>query len=159
MDKRTRAIMGGIFVIILCTIGFVIHQWNLRKAEKIVTAAERLYPLLADADFDGIEIYESENRISLYKYIKKSEQSSVLVRKEIASLSLDDASIQDAQLFKNIMDYCGGIFFATNLNWNAEWSGLCLYPSDPSLLPSQYISHNENEYAYWLSDIPNSIVN
>ena len=39
----------------------------------------------------------------------------MLVLKEVASLSADDASSQDAQLFKSITDYCGGIFFAANL--------------------------------------------
>lgn len=161
MGKKTRVIIGSFFLIIFCAIGLAVKQYDLQKVEKIVAATERLYPLFSDVDvdFDGIEIYESESYFSLYKYAEESEQSNVRVRKEVASLSVDDASIQDAQLFKDIMSYCGGVFFATDLNWNTEWSGLCLYPSDPSLLPNQYISHKENEYAYWLSNIPNSVVN
>lgn len=159
MGEKTRVIIAGIFFIVFCAIELVGQQWNLREAEKIVGAAERLYPLFVGIDFEGIEIDESENRLSLYKYANESEKSSMLVRKEVASLSVDDDSIRDARLFKNIMDCCGGVFFATDLNWNGEWSGLCLYPSEPSLLPGQYISRSENEYAYWLSEIPDSVVN
>ena len=159
MGEKTRVIIAGIFLVVFCAIDLVGQQLDIREAEKIAGAAERLYPLFVGIDFEGIEIDESENRLSLYKYANESEKSSMLVRKEVASLSVDDDSIRDAKLFKNVMDCCGGVLFATDLNWNAEWSGLCLYPSEPSLLPSQYISRSENEYAYWLSEIPDSVVN
>lgn len=155
---KKKVIIGSFIVIFICAIGLAVQQWDIRKEEKIVAAAERLYPVLAGFDFDGIEIRESEGKFLLYQRELENEQSSFLINKEVALLFADKALIEDAQSFKNIIKYCGGVFFATSLNWNGEWSGLCLYPSEPSLIPEQYILYHEDERLYWLSKIPDHVV-
>lgn len=158
MKRKIGIIVKSLCLVAVCTVAFMSERGYFQWSDQMGPAAERLYSILVGFEFDGIEVHKSENRLSLYKYVVE-EDSSARTRKEVASLSVDDASIQDAQLFRNIMDYCGGIFFATDLNWDGEWSGLCLYPSDPSLLPSQYVSFSKDDCAYWLSGIPDSVVN
>lgn len=159
MKTKTRNTIAAICMIGLCVIGIANRNRGFHPDKEMVAAAERLYPVLADFDFDGIEIRESEEQFLLYRRELENAQSSFLVNKEVASLSVDKSLIADTQSFKNIMKYCGGVFFAASLNWDGEWSGFCLYPSEPSLIPEQYILYHEDERLYWLSEIPDHIVN
>lgn len=151
--------MGILCVVIIGTAGIIGSQWHLSDRDRTRSAAESLYPTLAGFEFDEIDVLESEKRILLYKHKVENADSSLFVREETASISVDDVAIKNAQRFKNIMKYCGGVFFATDLTWNGDWSGICLYPSDPSLIPSQYISHCEGEHMYWLLKIPHTAIN
>lgn len=156
--SKLNNVVGILCAVIVCTIGIISQQCNLSHQDRIRSAAESLYPTLVSFEFDGIEILESEKQILLYKHKVLNEHSSSLVRDEVATVSVDDVAIKNARLFKNIMNYCGGVFFAAAVTWNGEWSGICLYPCDPSLIPSQHISYCEDEHIYWLSKIPHTVI-
>ena len=157
--RKIRNVVGILCAVIICVAGIIGQQWHLSDRDRTRSAAESLYPTLAGFGFDEIDVLESEKQILLRKHKVWNAHSSLLVREEAASISVDDAAIKNAQRFKNIMKYCGGVFFATDLTWNGDWSGICLYPSDPSLIPGQYILHCEGEHIYWLSKIPHTVIN
>ena len=158
MKKVTGKAVRVVCAALICALALAAHCRSSEYRKAVPPAAERLYPLLAGYDFDGIEVYEAENRISLCRYAAENEHSSVRVRREVASVPVDAAAVKDARLFRDVMAYCGGVFFATDLNWNGEWSGLCLYPSDPSRIPLRYVSRSAGNQAYWLEDIPDSVL-
>ena len=158
MKQQTGNVVRNICATIICVIAIVAHYRSSSYLKAVVPSAERLYPLLVGYDFEGIEIYESENRLSLYRYATENEHSSIRIRKEVASIPVDAEVMKDIQLFKDVMKYSGGVFFATDLNWNGEWSGLCFYPSDPLLIPDRYILRSTGNQIYLLSNIPDSVI-
>lgn len=154
MKNKIRNTIVGICIAGICIIGIVTQNRGFQVDRKLVAAAERLYLVLADFDFDGVEIQESEEQLCLYQRELENVQSSWLEDKKVALVPAVKSLIEDMKSFKNVMKYCGGIFFGTDLNWDGEWNGFCLYPTEPSLIPAQYIVYHEDETLYWLSEIP-----
>lgn len=68
MKKQIGYTARNICAAIICVIAIVAHYRSSSYPKAVVLSAERLYPLLVGYDFEGIEIYASKNRLSLYRY-------------------------------------------------------------------------------------------
>lgn len=129
--------------------------------EKADDAATLLFDKFAVFEFDGIERDDKNHEAVLYEY-DESSSSSLVEKRTVAVIPLTFDETEALHKFKNVMAYRGGLFFATEINWNGEWSGIYINPSTVPEVLREYIKDFSNLRAkcghYWLELVPDYIL-
>ena len=157
MKRKILNIIGWTLVVLICICGVLLESWKQGKAHAEWVAAERLYPVLAGRDFEAVELDEAGKRIFLYCYRKK-ENSSARERTLVESIPIDESLIPDVRRFKGIKAVCGGVFFANDITWDGEWSGLCFYPENLDGIPADNILATDTAGVYSFNAVPKHLL-
>ena len=147
------AIIAGIYVIcVTCRYGY---NWYLIKCDKNATLLFDDFSI--GCHFDAIEVAHN-GEVSLFEYAESNCSSFVLVKKHVETVLLDAMESKALTSFSDIKEYCGGLFFATSINWSGEWSGIYI---TQTLLPSHledYVSYDMRNGHYWVDVVPDHII-
>ena len=148
-------IVLGICICALFGFGRNITHNRITKCSE---AACNLLPYFSDIYFDGITYDDATNNVCIYEYVKTADSSNVLVRRPKKIISLETDKFEDLSLFKNVKWCCGGLFFASSIGWDGEWSGIYINLSG---LPTDLLTYVDCEIKfghYWLSGVPHHIL-
>lgn len=130
MKKKKCSALGVAFVVLICIVGIFETSFNQVHIKTAYKAAQSLYEVLLDYDFDGVSINEQTGIVTLYRYEKESNSQSILNEKEVALIELDADQLNYVDALKNARRFFNGIFFATEIGWDGEWSGIYLSTSE-----------------------------
>ena len=120
-----------------------------RLLDEGVPAAMYAAETLEGYEFDGAERL-SDGRWRLYR----REPGAVGMRRvTVAILRLPEGAAAVAEHFRDMRSLRGGVFFATGLSWDTEWSGVYVAASiDAELRP--YCKAKLGEGAWYLAFVP-----
>lgn len=158
MKKKIRSTLGVAFVILICIVGVFETSFKQARIQTAYKAAQFLREVLLNYDFDGVSVDEQIGIITLYTYVKESDSRSILNKKEVASIELDVDQLSAVDAFKNVRCFCNGLFFATEIGWDGEWSGVYLSTSEVLSDYEEYVVKEMGNGAYWLCDVPDNVL-
>lgn len=158
MVFKRRFIMLLFLMLFICALfGFgqhIRHNYIAKYSE----AAGDLLNLFNDIRFDEITYDDATNEVCLYEYVKSSNSSSVLERSVKKVIELESDDFEALSLFRNVRWCFDGLFFATSVGWDGEWSGLYI---NSAALPASLVNYLDCEIKsgyYWLNGVPDHIL-
>ena len=139
MDKTVNHEEFGMKITInkkaLCVFLLIVLVWCIfsvlrqEKTTESLPVAQALYSLLKPYAFDGVEYLEAPpDCIRLFRY-ENQENSSWLRKRTVAVLELPETARDAKNYFRDMRTLRGGLFLATKLTWDTEWSGLYIAES------------------------------
>ncbi len=142
----------------ICTLFEFGQHIRHNYISKCSEAAGDLLRLFSDIHFDGITYDDATNKVCLYEYVESCDSSSILDRRVKKSIVLESADFVKLQLFKNVKWCYDGLFFATSIGWDGEWSGIYINFSTLPKSLINYVDYQTKLGHYWLNCVPHHIL-
>ena len=154
MDNKRKLVL--FFFLMFCI--YVLYGFGQYLRHNYISqcseAAGDLLSLFGDIHFDGITYDDVTNEVCLYEYVKSSDSSSVRERREKKVIALEPDDREALSRFKDVKWCCDGLFFATSMSWDGEWSGCYInFATLPTSL-IEYLDYEIKSGYYWLKEVP-----
>ncbi len=163
MDKTVNHGEFGMKITInkkaLCVFLLIALVWCIfavlrqEKTTESLPVAQALYSLLKPYAFDGVEYLEAPtNCIRLFRY-ENQENQSWLEKRTVAVIELPEIARDAKNYFRDMRTLRGGLFLATKLTWDTEWSGLYIAES----MDSEVAAYSDGilmDNIYYLNTVP-----
>ena len=156
--SRKRYALLMIYALCFAIVFLAGRGWQNHRIREWDAAATQVCALLCGHDFDGVEMDVAGKKIALYERVAQDPFASVLTRRSVATVACTAGEMEIVQNFRDIRSFQGGIFFAVQIDWDGEWTGVYISSEDLPAALVEYAMPLKRRGHYWLRAVSDAVL-